>query len=77
MFANYSHKSGAKILPYNQNHHTTFVALLKLWGLDQQVAEPIWKNLAMLDNSSQDELLAVITDELEKKQNSSKVTRNS
>lgn len=56
-------------MAYNKPHHKTFVALLKLSGLPQSLAEPIGQNLAYLDNNQQDELIAVMSEELQKKQN--------
>ena len=60
-------------MAYNKSHHRTFVALLKLSGLSQSLAEPIGQSLAHLDNSQQDELIAVISEELQEKQNSVQV----
>jgi len=60
-------------MAYNQSHYKTFVALLKLSGLSQSLAEPIGQSLAHLDNSQQDELIAVISEELQEKQNSVQV----
>ncbi len=60
-------------MAYNEPHHRTFVALLKLSGLPQSLAEPIGHDLACLDNNSQDKLIAVISEELQKKQNSPQV----
>ncbi len=60
-------------MPYNKPHHKTFVALLKLSGLPPSMAEPIGHNLAYLENNQQDELIAVISEELQKKQNSPQV----
>ena len=56
-------------MPYNKPHHKTFVALLKLSGLPPSLAEPIGQNLAQLDNTQQDDLIAFISEELQKKQN--------
>lgn len=56
-------------MAYNEPHHRTFVALLKLSGLPQSLAEPIGQNLAYLDNNSQDNLIAVISEELQKQPN--------
>ncbi len=64
-------------MPYNKQHHVTFVALLKLWGLAPQVAEPIGRSLAQLENSEQDQLLAVISDELHKSKIPPQVEHNS
>ena len=55
-------------MPYNEPHHKTFVALLKLSGLPQSMAEPIGYHLAYLDNTSQDSLIAVISEDLQKQQ---------
>lgn len=60
-------------MAYNKPHHKTFVALLKLSGLSQSLAEPIGHNLAYLDNNQQDELIAVISEELHKQQKSPQV----
>lgn len=60
-------------MDYNEPHHKTFVALLKLSGLPISLAEPIDHNLAHLDNDQQDELIAVISEGLQKKQNSPQV----
>ena len=60
-------------MAYNKSHHRTFVALLKLSGLSQSLAEPIGQSLAHLDNNQQDELIAVISEELQEKQNSVQV----
>ena len=60
-------------MAYNKSHRRTFVALLKLSGLSQSLAEPIGQRLAHLDNSQQDELIAVISEELQEKQNSVQV----
>ncbi len=54
-------------MAYNKPHHTTFIALLKLSGLSESLAEPIGLNLAQLDNSQQDALIALISEELQKK----------
>lgn len=55
-------------MAYNKSHHKTFVALLKISGLSASLAEPIGNKLAYLDNSQQDELIAVISEELQKQQ---------
>ena len=60
-------------MAYNKSHHRTFVALLKLSGLSESLAEPIGQNLANLDNNQQDALIAVISEELQEKQNSVQV----
>ena len=60
-------------MPYNKSHHRTFVALLKLSGLLKSLAEPIGQSLANLDNNQQDALIAVISEELQKQQNSPQV----
>ncbi len=60
-------------MAYNKSHHRTFVALLKLSGLSQSLAEPIGHSLAYLDNNQQDELIASISEELQKNQNSAQV----
>lgn len=53
-------------MPYNAQHYTAFVALLRLGGLPPKMAEPIGKQLANLDNNAQDQLIAVMADELQK-----------
>ena len=60
-------------MTYNKSHYRTFVALLKLSGLLESLAEPIGQNLANLDNNQQDVLIAVISEELQEKQNSVQV----
>lgn len=56
-------------MPYNGQHYKTFVALLQLWGLPSALAQPISNQLANIDNTKQDELIELITVQLEKKQN--------
>jgi hypothetical protein len=56
-------------MAYNRLHHKTFVALLKLSGLPRSLVEPIGIKLANLDNNEQDELIVLISEELQKKQN--------
>ncbi len=60
-------------MTYNKSHHRTFVALLKLSGLSQSLAEPIGQSLAHLDNNQQDEVIAVISEELREKQHSPQI----
>ena len=60
-------------MAYNKSHHRAFVALLKLSGLSQSLAEPIGHSLAYLDNNQQDELIASISEELQKNQNLAQV----
>ncbi len=56
-------------MPYNAQHYTTFKALLQLWGLPPELAQPISSQLANIDNTKQDELIELFTVQLEKKQN--------
>lgn len=55
-------------MPYNSQHYETFVSLLKLWGLPQELANPISNQLANVDNGAQDILIQTMTRELLKKQ---------
>lgn len=54
-------------MAYNKQYHLTFAALLRLSGLSESLAEPISLNLAQLDNSQQDALITIISEELQKK----------
>lgn len=56
-------------MPYNGQHHKTFDALLKLWGLPPELVTPISSELAKLDNTRQDELIETFSVQLLKKQN--------
>lgn len=53
---------------YNQAHHTTFTALLQLWGFPSEEAKFIGERLAQVDNNVQDQLIEKITLALQKKQ---------
>ena len=64
-------------MTYNNNHYTTFVALLKLWGLRADIAELISTQLYCIDNDAQDNLIAVMTEEFYKTQTPQQVERNS
>jgi hypothetical protein len=55
-------------MAYNSQHYTTFIALLQLWGLPPELAQPISNQLANIDNTQQDELIKTLTVALHKKQ---------
>ena len=62
----------------NEQHYTTFIALLKLWGLRPDIAELVSQELASLeDNDAQDKLIAIMTDELQKSQKPPQIEHNS
>lgn len=61
----------------NDNHYTTFIALLKLLGVKPEVAKAISMQLYCIDDTAQDELIAFLTDELYKSLKQSKVEHNS
>lgn len=52
----------------DRNFNTTFIALLQMWGLPTELAQPISDQLARIDNGMQDQLIKTITVELQKKQ---------
>lgn len=52
----------------NMSHYTTFVALFKLWGVREDLAERLSEQLYQIDNNTQDNLIAFMTEEFQKSQ---------
>ena len=53
----------------DKQHQATFIALFKLFGFSKEVSEAIGWQLADINNATQDNLIALLTFELEKRQN--------
>lgn len=54
-------------MAYNKQHHTTFDALLQVYGVPKELASRIAGQLAYVDNTEQDKLIEFMTVELQKK----------
>lgn len=55
-------------MPYNGQHYKTFLALLQIWGLPEEMSCRISSILANADNTEQDKLIEFIAIQLQKKQ---------
>ena len=53
----------------NQAHCTTFTALFKLYGLSEEGSQAISRELAHINNDTQDRLIAILSSELVNNQN--------
>jgi hypothetical protein len=55
-------------MSYNSQHYRTFLALLQVWGLPEEMASRISSILANADNTEQDKLIEFIAVQLQQKQ---------